>query len=172
MAKTKDQKNQIYSKYKDNVKDYQTMVLLDMNTIKTTDVEKFKNKLAESGSEYVLIKNTIFSKVVKEDKPTLELDKIEGSTGVVFSKEDPSIVLKVVNAFLDENKNSSVKAGIIDDVVYSKENILEIAKLPSREVMIARAVGTMKAPLNNLVMVLTGVQRDFLFTLKAIESKK
>ena len=172
MAKTKQQKEHIYQGYKDSLTDYQTFVMLDMASIKTQDIEAFKNKLGETSSKYVLVKNTIFKKALEEVNSEVTIDSLEGSTGVVFTNIDPSLVLKEVMAFLKTNTNASIKMGIIDSQVYDSVKMEAIAALPTKAELIARVVGATKSPLYSIVNVLNGAQRNFVYALKALEAQK
>ncbi len=171
MAKTKQKKQDIYKSYKDNLDNYQTIVLLDMSAIKTSAVEQFKNKLADQGSKYILVKNTIFSKALKEHDETLDVT-LQGSTGAVFAPEEMGPSLKAIVEFISSNSTSSIKIGVIEHILYNKEKVMEISKLPAKPEMIAKTVGTIKYPLYSIVNTLTGIQRNFLYTLKAVEATK
>lgn len=172
MAKTKQEKQKIYQQYNDILDNYQTFILLDTNALKTSAIEIFKNKLGEKRSKYLLIKNTLFSKALKEKRPEIELGKIEGSTGALFTQGDPSEVLKDLMTFLNENKTASVRTALIEGTIADKSMVEAIAKLPGKEQMIAMTIGAIKSPLYGFVNVLAGVQRNFLYTLKAIEATK
>ena len=171
MAKTKDKKDQIYIQYKDKLSNHQTYVLIDTTSIKTHSVEVFKQKLAESNATYFLIKNTLFRKALAETKAPLNIDSLTGVTGAVFAS-DSSPALKTILEFLTANPNAKIKVGIVDGAEYNAEEIIEIGKLPSKEELVVKLLGTLKAPLYNTVGVLSAVPKKFLYTLKAIEATK
>jgi large subunit ribosomal protein L10 len=78
----------------------------------------------------------------------------------------------VVTEFAKSNEALQIKGGFLNTEIISVDDVTSLSKLPSREVLIAKVIGQMKAPINNFVGVLSGQIRNLVFTLKAIEEKK
>lgn len=168
MAKTKQQKEKIYTQYMEYIKLYKNMVLLDVNGIKTSSTEELKSKLEDS--KYVLIKNTLFKKIIDEQK--INLDKIEGSTAVIFSNQDSNTLLKEIINFIKENKTGNLKVSLIEGNVYNINDLEIISKLPSRNELIAKLIGITNSPLYNFLNVINAAQKEFLYTINQIKTNK
>lgn len=168
MAKTKKQKENIYNNYKEYLKESLNIIFLEINKVKTSSIEEFKNSLEES--KYLLIKNTIFKKALKEEG--IEIENIEGSTAAIISKNDSSTLLKKIVEFAKQNPTITLKNGLISKKFYESNDLVKISELPSRNDLNAKLIGSMKYPLFGFLNVLIGSQRQFLLTLKAVENKK
>ena len=102
---------------------------------------------------------------------------MEGTTAVAYSNEDVIAPAKVVEAFIKENNLAKtevliVKAGVVDGKVIDAAGVKELASLPSREVLIAKMLGSMQAPVSGIVNVLQGTIRNAVYVLEAIRKQK
>jgi large subunit ribosomal protein L10 len=96
----------------------------------------------------------------------------EGPTSVAFGYDDPVAPAKVLVEFMKDHKGIELKAGLVNGKLVTVEEIKALAKLPSREELVAKALGSMKAPITNLVFVLSGTLRSLLYALNAVKEKK
>lgn len=140
--------------------------------LKAQELEEFRAILQSLSSDCMIVKNTLLSKAVaKANLPSVD-DHLSGSTAVVFGRGDDVTLAKRVVQFAKDHEPLKVKVGIFDRSVLSKEQVAYFATLPSREVLIAQVVGSLKAPLAGLVGVLSAVQRGLVIALNAVREKK
>ncbi len=99
------------------------------------------------------MKNTFLRKAAKE-AGLPELAELKGQTAIIVGDKDVAAAAKVLKTFTAEFKKPEVKAGIVDKVVVTTEQIKAIADLPSREVLLATLLGVLNAPASKLVRVL------------------
>jgi len=99
---------------------------------------------------------------------------MSGPNGFTAVHEDPVAVAKVLKDFAKEKGNEAlvIKGGILGDKVLEKEQLLALADLPPREVLLAQVVGTMAAPIQGLVTVLSGPARGLVTCLSQIKDQK
>jgi large subunit ribosomal protein L10 len=97
---------------------------------------------------------------------------LTGSTAVVFGYSDQLAPTKVLSDFMKENEKLSVKGGLLDGKFIDPKMIAALAKLPSREVLLGKLLGTMKAPITNFVYDCKGILTKFVIALSAIKDKK
>lgn len=131
-----------------------------------------RKKLRESGVRYAVVKNTMLRRAA--DMAGLSsLDSVlEGSTALATCENDYIAPAKILCEFAKENEFYKIKSGFIDGEVVSAEQIGEIAKLPPKEVLIAKVLGGMQAPIFGLANVLNGTLRGLVIALNAIAEKK
>jgi large subunit ribosomal protein L10 len=91
---------------------------------------------------------------------------------VAFAKEDPLAPAKILTAYFDEVEKPQIKYGLVESKVVDEKGIAELAKLPSREELLAKVVGGLKSPLSGLVMALSGLPRKLVYALEAVKQKK
>ncbi len=138
---------------------------------------QLRRQLREAGVSYHVIKNTLTAIAAKEAGLDDLLPHLEGTTALAVSNDDAIAPAKVISEFIKKNKLENtevltVKAGIVDGKVISANDVKALASLPSREVLIAKLLGSMQAPISNTVGVLQGVIRNAVYVLDAIRQKK
>jgi large subunit ribosomal protein L10 len=149
-----------------------TAILTDFRGLNVADMAALRNLLRKSNIEYCVIKNRL-AKIAVKDTPFAGLDPLlSGPTGVALTHEDPAAPSQLLSQFLKSNANLDIKGGIIEGRLYKKEEILAIAELPPRDVLIFQVVGTMASPLSGFMRVLRAPIVQLVRTLNAIRSQK
>jgi large subunit ribosomal protein L10 len=169
----KENKQQVVAELHDKLQRAKAVFLADfrgMNVGKATDL---RNELRKASVEYKVVKNTLLDLASREtDKESLSPHYV-GPTAIAFSYDDPVAAAKVLSRFAKEQQATfKLKAGILSGKVISVADILALADLPSREVLIAKLLGTMQAPTANFVGVLAAVPASFVRLLGAIKTQK
>lgn len=141
-----------------------------MDMVKTTGLRK---KLRESGARFQVIPNRMYKVAVKE----LGLEGLEevlrGPTAVVFGTEDVAETAKALKAFASANdKMPVVKAGWMEGNLLSAADVETLATLPSKKTMQGMLVGTIAAPMSNLVGVFSQKLASLVYVLNAAMEKK
>lgn len=159
---------------KDKLEKAKSVVLADYAGLSVNLQQELRAKVVEAGGELTVAKNTLLKIAAKELKYPVEdlTDSFTGPTITLFSYEDPIAPLKALAEFAKDNELPSIKAGYLNKEPLSKDQVNELAKLPSKVELIAKTVGTIKAPLTGIVNVLSGNLRNLVFALKAIEKSK
>ncbi|OGC33395.1 50S ribosomal protein L10, partial [candidate division WOR-1 bacterium RIFOXYB2_FULL_48_7] len=130
-----------------------------------------KNLRAEN-AELKVIKNTLIERAVKETGLDGLADSLKGPTILLLGYKDAVTPLKVLVKFIKDNEKGEIRQGVVDKNLYGKSDLGAIAKLPSKDVLIGKAVGGLKSPLYGLVNVLHGPIRKVVYALNAIKDKK
>jgi large subunit ribosomal protein L10 len=135
-------------------------------------ISKLRNELRKDGSTYGVVKNTLFKRAAGDELAS-QLDAIlAGPTGVVFAGDDPVAPAKALKTFSDTTKPVGVKAAYIDGKLVDAAQVQALAALPPKLELLARLVGSLKSPLQGLVMVLSGNQSGLVRVLNAIRESK
>jgi large subunit ribosomal protein L10 len=138
---------------------------------------QLRRKLREAGVSYHVVKNTL-TRIAAKEAGFDELAKhLEGTTALAISNDDAVSPAKVIYEFIKKNKLEeteilTIKAGLVDGQVINVEDVKELASLPSREVLIAKILGSMQAPVSNTVNVLQGVIRKAVYVFDAVRQQK
>lgn len=151
-----------------------SVVLADYKGLTVAQITKLRNQISDSGAEMKVTKNTLLSlALTKAGFPKEEIkDQLLGPTATIFSYEDEVAPLKITAEFGKDNQFPSFKAGFLGKTFLSADKVKELSQLPSREVLLAKLVGTLNAPLYGLAVVLQGNLRKLVYVLKAIEKNK
>ena len=167
-----EQKKAIVADLAEKLKSSCAGVVVDYKGINVSDDTKLRRELREAGVDYFVVKNTLLSRAAKEaDIDGLD-SVLEGTTAIAISNDDYIAAAKILCDFADKNKTFNVKSGFIDGNVVSVDQINELAKLPSKEVLVAKAIGGLNAPISGFVTVLNGTIKGLVVALNAIAQKQ
>jgi large subunit ribosomal protein L10 len=137
-------------------------------------ITKCRRSIRQAGGEMKVCKNTLMRIALKECGLPLAEGIDTGPNGYVMSYGDSVAVAKAIRDFSKEKGNEAliIKGGILGGQLLSKEQVFDLANLPSREELIAKAVGSIAAPLRGLVTVLSGPARGLVTCLGQIKDQK
>jgi len=159
---------------KEKIEKASSIVLVDYKGIKVSEDTELRKSMRESEVDYIVAKNRLFKIALKEAGVADNFDEIlEGTTSFAFSYDDPVKPAKVVAEYSKKfGKVFNIKAGVLDGKRLEAAQVQALADLPSKEVLVAKLLGSMQAPLSGFVTVLNGVQKGFVVALNAIKEQK
>lgn len=169
----RDGKKQLVTELHDKLKRAQAIFLTDFRGMTVEKATELRNELRKAAVEYKVVKNTLLELASKEtDKESIS-SHFAGPTAVAISYDDPVAAAKVLSKFAKEQAAVfKLKAGILTGKPLTVADIQALADLPSREVLIAKMLGSMNAPATNFVGVLAAVPGSFVRALDAIRVQK
>lgn len=140
--------------------------------LKSAQMTKLRKELKKAGARISIIKNKLTRALLDDLKLNALVKSLEGPTAFVFSAKDPVLVAKALMHFAKENEKLNVEVAFVEQKLLDKDTIKVLSSLPSREVLLSRVIGGMKAPLNGLGNVLSGTLRKMVLVVDAIARKK
>ncbi len=173
MPKTKAQKQEILKGLKEKLEAMKSAVFVSFFGIKVKDINQLRKNGREEGVDYVVTKKTLLKKVLGETGyKEIGDDILKGEIAVVMGKKDEVAAAKLINDFSKTHKEMKIVAGILEGKVIDINKVMALAKLPSRQELLAKAVGSIAAPLSGLVNVLQGNLRGLVYVLNSLKEKK
>jgi large subunit ribosomal protein L10 len=157
MSKNLEAKKQVVEEIKEKIVKAKSALVVDYRGLNVQEVTELRKKMKESGVEYKVYKNTLISLAAQGSVFESLLGNLSGPNAVAFSYEDPVISAKILNDFAKEHKNLELKAGVIESEYCDLEKIKAIAEIPSRDVLLAKFLGSIKSPLSNFAYVLQAI---------------
>jgi len=143
------------------------VLITDYTGLRVEEFSTLRNRLAESGAEYKVVKNTFLRRALSDAGLPDISSELNGQTAIVVGDKDVAAAAKVVKTFANESKKLKVKIGVVDRAVVSSDQINAIADLPSREVLLAQLLGTLLSPASTLVRLLNEPASSLARVLKA-----
>ena len=140
------------------MKEAKIILLTDYRGINVADVTELRSELRKSDSEYKVIKNNIIRRALAENGIEGLDDLLEGPTAVVMNNEDYLEAAKTIYNFSKDNDFYKIKGGIIEGKVMSAEEIITLAKLPSKETLIGMLAGALLGNISKLAVALNEVK--------------
>ena len=135
------------------------VLLTDYKGINVADVTELRNKIRNANADYKVIKNNITKRALQSCNVEGLEDKLEGTTAVIIGYEDYLEPLKAVYEYSKNNDFYKIKGGIIEGKVTTVEELLTLAKLPSRETLIAQLAGALLGNISKLAVALDQVAK-------------
>ncbi len=130
------------------------LLVTDYQRMNVTQFADLRDRLAASGAELHVVKNSFLRRAISDSGLPDVADKLTGQTAVVTGGKDAPPVAKILKSFSTEFKVAAVKIGIVDKSVLSTQEIDALAELPSREVLLAKLLGLLQAPAQQLVRLM------------------
>ena len=146
--------------------------LIDYKGINVPGVTELRRQIRATGSKYVVVKNTLALRAVKDSPLHALSEHFSGMTAVAYSNDDIVGLAKVLHTFGKTNPKVKVKAVLVDGKAAPGTAVEALASMPSRTELVARLLGLMQSPLRRLVTVLSAPQRNLAATLAAVAKQK
>lgn len=174
MSTNRDLKQQVVADIKERFERAGSVVLVDYRGINVEDVTNLRKQFREAGVEYIVLKNTLVKRALQEMNVDGINDLLEGPSAFAFGYEDPVAPAKVIKDFISKTKNEhlKVKGGLVDGKPLDVAGVNALADLPPKEVLIAKIMGSLNAPITNFVGVLSATLRSLVYAIDAIRKEK
>jgi large subunit ribosomal protein L10 len=148
------------------------LFLTDYRGLSAGEMNELRAGFREIGIEYKVAKNNLVILAAKDTDFASMVEDLVGPTGIIVSDEDPAVTSKALAEFLDKFEHFEFKKGLLRGKDITEADVISMSKLPSREVLLGKMLGTMNAVPTGLVQVLSGIQRKFVYALMAIKDAK
>lgn len=142
----------------EKLKEAKVILLTDYRGINVTDVTKIRKDLRDTNTEYKVIKNNIIKRALDANGESGLDDLLEGPTAIIFGTGDYLEPSKIIYNFSKNNEFYKIKGGIIDGKVMTPEEIITLAKLPSRQELLAKLAGSLLGNITKLAATLDQVR--------------
>lgn len=172
MALTKEQKQKIIEELEEKIARKKAIIFVDFTGLKIKELSDLRRKLKSTGNELKVAKKTLMGIAFKKAGLKVESRKLKGEVALVFGFKDEISPAKIVWQHSENNPNLKILGGIIESKGYEflkTEEIIELAKLPTKEELLQRLIGSLASPISGLINVLQGNMRSFLYIISQIK---
>jgi large subunit ribosomal protein L10 len=149
----------------------QGLFFADYRGLKVHEMQALRAGLRAKGAELHVVKNTLFRRAAGEDIALLPEEFHNGPTAIAFVFENEAECAKALVDFTKTSKALEVKGGFLGGKAMTGAQVVELAKLPPRDVLIAQVIGAIAAPLTHLVGVIEALYADPIRTIAAVADK-
>lgn len=153
MAKV-ELKQPIVEEISASIKDAQSVVLVDYRGLTVEQDTNLRRQLREAGITYKVYKNTMMNFAFKGTDCEALAPYLEGPSAVAISTTDATAPARVLAKFAKEADKLEIKAGIVEGIAYDAAGIADIAKIPSREELLSKLLGSIQSPITNFARVM------------------
>jgi large subunit ribosomal protein L10 len=168
----REEKAQAISDFTAGVATATNAFLIDFKGITVPQVTELRKQVRETGSQYVVIKNTLALIGVKDAPLTKLSGHFTGMTAIAYNTTDPVALAKVLTKFAKDVPTVQFKGALLSGQVVAANEIQNIANLPSREELLSKLLYLMQHPIRGLAVVLNGTMRNFAVVIDQIAKQK
>ncbi|WP_103063293.1 50S ribosomal protein L10 [Actinomyces qiguomingii] len=155
----------------DKFREANAVLLTEYRGLSVADLKELRRSLA-GNAEYTVAKNTLASIAARRLGLDALVDDLKGPTALTFVTGEPVEAAKALRDFAKDNKNLIIKGGVMDGNALSADEVDKLASLESREVLLAKAAGAMKASLSKAVYLFAAPASQAVRTVDALREKQ
>ena len=168
----RDEKAQLISEFSEGIGKASNAFLISFKGITVPQVTELRKQVRETGSDYVVVKNTLALIAVGDSALTKLKDQFTGETAVAYNSTDAVALAKVLTKFAKDVPTVSFKGAMLGGQIVPAGEIQNIANLPSRDELLAKLLYLMQHPIRGLAVVLNGPIRKLAIALNEIQKQK
>ena len=157
MKKAYIEKQAIIDEIKDKFERAESAVVVDYMGITVAQADAMRKKLREANVDYTVYKNTLVKRAIDGTDYAPMAEVLEGPSALAFSYDDATAPARVLNDAIKEFKKMEFKGGFVEGEYYDKEAIVQIASIPSREVLISKFMGSIQSPISSFARVVSQI---------------
>ena len=150
----KAQKAAIVAEISEQIKDADSIVVVDYRGLTVAQDTQLRKSLREAGVVYKVYKNTFITSAIKGTDFEGIAPLLEGPTAIAIGKEDATAPARVIAKFAKDAKALEIKGGVVEGSVYDVKGIEKIATIPSRDQLISKLLGSLQSPITNFARVM------------------
>ena len=169
---TKVQKEEVVKELNDKLDRQKIIFLTDFRGISVTNSQELRRALQKTDTEYKVAKKTLFDRALAGHGIEYKTRETEGEVGVAFGYGEETAPAKILVKFRKDHESFKILGAILKNKVLTEQQVTALAKLPTREVLLAQVVGAMQAPVRGLAVVLQANIRNLAILLQKVGEQK
>ncbi len=159
MAKV-ELKQPIIEEISANIKDAQSVVVVDYRGLTVAEDTELRKQLREAGVTYKVYKNTLMTRAFEGTDFESLAPVLEGPSAIAISTEDATAPARVIAKFAKAVPALEIKAGVVEGTFYDVDGMKAVASVPSREELLSKLLGSIQSPLSNFARVLNQIAEN------------
>lgn len=168
----REQKTTVIADIHERLRQASLAVMTEYRGLSVAQLNRLRRELKQVGARYQVTKNTLTRRALKDTAFEKLEELLRGPTGLVTAAQDPVAVAKVLVRFAEQHDKLKITGGVLDGAVLQAKTVGDLAKLPSREVLLAQLLGLLQAPASQLLRTLQEPGARVARLLGALERSK
>ena len=172
MSKIRPEKVETVDEVKARVETTSTAVVTEYRGLTVTEIQQLRKQLRGLGADYKVFKNSLVRRAITGTSVEPMTEFLVGPTAIAFVDGDVSAVAKALKDFAKESPKLVIKGGVLDGKALSLSDLVALADLPSRDVLLAQLAGLIASPLRTMAGLIKAVPQNFAYGLSALIDSK
>ena len=160
MSNILEQKKAVVEEIKTKLSQAQSVVFVDYRGFTVAEDTELRNEFRKTGTEYKVLKNSMIELAAKEMGIEGLDDHLKGPTAVAFGMTDPGAPARILLDFTKKAKKGTIKCGCVDGQKLDVKGVEALASIPSREVLIAKVMGSMMSAVSKFVYLVEAIRKQ------------
>jgi len=165
-------KQKIIAEIKEKLENSASVMFADYRGLNVRSLHELRGVMRDAGSSVRVYKNSMVCRTLEELDIIVDPDVVSGPTALIAVKDDAASGAKAIVKFAKDNEVLVIKGGLLNRKPFTEQGIRELATLPSKNELIAKVVGSFKAPLDQLVINISSPLRGLVYVIQAIKDQK
>lgn len=160
MRKALEVKSLVVSEIVEKLNNSSSAVVVDYKGLTVAEVTELRKVMREAGVDYKVYKNTLVRRAAQEVGIEQFNDELlVGTNAIAFGYDDPVAPARILKKFIETHPKMKLKMGVVEGEFYDEAKIMELANIPSREELIAKLLGSLRAPVSNFVYLVDAIAK-------------
>ncbi len=172
MALTRTQKDEIVTGLKGRFTAATGIFVTEYSGLKVSQLTELRREIKKVEGEFRVLKNRLVKRALADTELKVFSDVFKGPIGVVFSGGDPVALTKVLAKAAENFEKLKLKSGFLGGKILTLKDIQQLSKLPSKEELYAKLLGTLQAPIQSVLRALQAVPQKVVIAVNGIREKK
>lgn len=169
---TKAFKNEKMEMLKEKISKAKVAIVTENKGLSVDQITDLRRQLQKENGDYTVIKNTLAKLVIEGTEFEGISDMLQGPIVLALGYEDQVAPAKVIAKFIKTNENVVIKGGVVDGSVMDEKEVNELAKLPSKEELYAKILGSVNSPASGIVMSMNAVMSGLVRAMDQVAKQK
>lgn len=169
---TRKQKEEIVKNLSKEIADSKTVVICDFKGLSVVDISEVRKQLREKNAMMTVVKKTLAKIAFKEAGIEIDTNSMEGQLAFIYGGDDEVSGPKVAADFAKSNEDLKIVAGTLEGSVLTDKEMISLSKIPPKEELLAKLVGSLKSPISGFVGAMSGNLRNLVGVLNAVKESK
>ena len=162
----KDEKEKQVESLRQELQRARTVLFSGFEGITVAQDNELRRKVAQAGGKYRVVKNSLIERAAPGTPSSPIAEKLRGTTSLAYTEADPVGLAKALTAYAKENPVLAFKAGVVEGRVIDLSELTVIASLPSRDVLLSKALFLFNSPAHRLASAVSGIARKIAFLIQ------
>lgn len=160
MSKNLERKKAVVAEIAEMFEKAQSAILVDYQGLNVEHTTELRKRFREAGVEYKVYKNNLVKLAIKDTEYESLIEDLAGPNAIAFGFEDPVTPAKVIKDFAKDHQALELKTGVVEGLYCDRERVMKIANIPSRDELLGKFLGSIKAPVSNFVYLLSNISKE------------
>lgn len=157
---------------KSQIEKAKVAIVTDYTGLSVSEITDLRRRLQKENGDYTVAKNTLTKLAIKDTEFEALSEFMVGSSAIAFGFEDQVSPAKILAKFAKETKKTEIKGAVLDGKVLNIEEVKELAKLPSKEELYAKILGSINSPASGITNCVAGVMRSLTIAMDGVRKQK